>query len=158
MSDEFRIGEELAGEMVRHCLEGRPHEACGMLAATRGDAVKVFKMANASRSPVRYSLEPSEQLAVYNALDDHGWDLGGVFHSHTHTEAYPSPTDVRLASEDVPYVIISLASDPPEIRAFRILKQDWAAEEGDIVELPVTILGAATAISDRPESRGIPPG
>ncbi len=111
-----------------------------MLAAKAGETVKVFKMANASRSPVRYSLEPSAQLAVYNTLDEQGWDLGGVFHSHTHTEAYPSPTDVRLASEDVPYVIVSIATDPPEIRAFRIIKSEWGAEEGEIQEIPVTIL------------------
>jgi len=91
---------------------------------------------------VRYSLEPSEQLAVYNALDDQGWDLGGVFHSHTHTEAYPSPTDIRLASEDVPYLIVSLATEPAAIRAWRIVKSDWAAETGDIEEVPVTILGS----------------
>ncbi|MGH2697634.1 MAG: Mov34/MPN/PAD-1 family protein [Actinomycetota bacterium] len=140
MSDEFRISRELADEMVQHCAEGRPNEACGMLAAKAGEMVRVFRMANASRSPVRYSLEPSEQLAVYNTLDEQGWELGGVFHSHTHTEAYPSPTDIRLASEDVPYVIVSLASEPASIRAFRILKPDWLADEGEIREVPVTIL------------------
>ena len=140
MTDEFRISGELTEEMVRYCIEGRPNEACGMLAAKAGETVRVFKMVNASRSPVRYSLEPSEQLAVYNTLDEQGWDLGGVFHSHTHTEAYPSPTDVRLASEDVPYVIVSIATEPPEIRAFRIIKREFGAEEGDIREIPVTIL------------------
>jgi proteasome lid subunit RPN8/RPN11 len=140
VSDEFRISSELADEMVQHCVEGRPNEACGMLGAKAGETVKVFRMVNAARSPVRYSLEPSEQLAVYNALDEQGWDLGGVFHSHTHTEAYPSPTDVRLASEDVPYVIVSVATDPAEIRAFRIIKSEWGAEDGEIVEIPVTVL------------------
>ncbi len=140
MSDEFRISRELAEEMIRHCREGRPNEASGMLGAKAGETVKVFKMANAAQSPVRYSLVPSEQLAVYNTLDEQGWDLGGVFHSHTHTEAYPSPTDVRLASEDVPYVIVSLATDPAEIRAFRIIKSEWGAEDGEILEIPVTIL------------------
>lgn len=110
-----------------------------MLGAKAGEIVKVFNMANASASPVRYALEPGEQLAVYNALDSNGWELGGVFHSHTHTEAYPSPTDVRLASEDVPYLIVSLMYEPAEIRAFRIVKENWTAEEGEIEEVPVTI-------------------
>jgi [CysO sulfur-carrier protein]-S-L-cysteine hydrolase len=140
LSDEFRITRELADEMVQHCIEGRPNEACGMLAAKAGEMVRVFRMTNTSNSPVRYSLDPSEQLAVYNTLDEQGWELGGVFHSHTHTEAYPSPTDVRLASEDVPYVIVSLASEPAQIRAFRIDKPDWTADEGEIREVPVTIL------------------
>jgi len=140
VSDDFRISSELAEEMVQHCIEGRPNEACGMIGAKAGETVKVFRMANADRSPVRYSLEPSEQLSVYNALDEQGWDLGGVFHSHTHTEAYPSPTDVRLASEEVPYVIVSLATEPAEIRAFRIIKTEWGSEDGEIIEIPVTIL------------------
>ena len=139
MTDGVRLSRALADEMILHCVEGRPNEACGMLGATDGEIVRVFKMANASASPVRYSLEPGEQLAVYNALDEEGWDLGGVFHSHTHTEAYPSPTDVRLASEDVPYLIVSLMHEPAEIRAFRIVKENWTATDGDIEELPVAI-------------------
>ena len=112
-----------------------------MLGSSDGRVVKVFRMTNAAGSPVRYSLEPKEQLAVYNALDSEGWELGGVFHSHTHTKAYPSPTDVRLASEDVPYLIVSLAADPPSIRAFRIVKNSWMDETGSIEEVPVQIDG-----------------
>jgi proteasome lid subunit RPN8/RPN11 len=127
--------------MIEHCEDGRPNEACGILGSLNGEVVKVFRMTNAAGSPVRYSLEPREQLAVYNSLDDKGWELGGVFHSHTHTEAYPSPTDVRLASEDVPYIIVSLAQDPPSIRAFRIVKENWTDSEGRIEEVEVHISG-----------------
>jgi proteasome lid subunit RPN8/RPN11 len=128
-----------ADEIVDHCERGRPNEACGILAGRDGEVVKVFGMANAAGSPVRYALDPKEQLAVYNTLDTHGWELAGVFHSHTHTEPYPSPTDVRLAAEDVPYVIVSLASRPPVIRAWRIRKQSWADEDGAIDEVAVRI-------------------
>lgn len=131
----------LAEEMVTHCVQGRPHEACGLLAARDGEIVKVFLMTNAAASPVRYALDPKEQFTVYQALDDNGWELGGVYHSHTRTEAYPSPTDVRMASEDVPYLIVSLASEPPAIKAFRILKERWDSEQGEIVEVPVRIDG-----------------
>ena len=133
------MSAELAEEMVAHCRAERPNEACGLLAASNGSVVKVFRMTNASSSPVRYSLDPQQQYAVYKKLDEAGWDLGGVFHSHTHTEAYPSPTDVRLASEDVPYVIVSLASDPATIRAFRIVKANWYEDFGDIEEVPVVV-------------------
>jgi proteasome lid subunit RPN8/RPN11 len=141
VSEGVNLPKDVADEMIEHCLAGRPNEACGMLAANGSRIVKVFRMANASASPVRYSLDPKEQLAVYNTIDRKGWDLGGVFHSHTHTEAYPSPTDVRLASEDVPYLIVSLAAEPPSVRAFRIVKESWMDEEGAIEEVPVTIGG-----------------
>jgi proteasome lid subunit RPN8/RPN11 len=139
VTDEFKIPAPLAQEMIDHSLAGRPNEACGVLGSREGELVKVFRMTNASASPVRYSLEPQEQFAVYKTLDDEGWDLAGVFHSHTRTEAYPSPTDVRLASEDVPYLIVSLASEPPVIRAFRIIKDSWTDNEGLVKEVPVVI-------------------
>lgn len=138
---EVRISRALADEMIAHCVAERPNEACGLLGAQDGEIAKVFRMSNASASPVRYSLDPQQQFAVYKRLDEAGWDLGGVFHSHTHTEAYPSPTDVRLASEDVPYVIVSLAAEPPSIRAFRILKANLFDEDGEIEEVPVSITG-----------------
>jgi [CysO sulfur-carrier protein]-S-L-cysteine hydrolase len=122
-------------------MEGRPNEACGILASKDGKVVKVFKMTNAEASPMRYSLDPKEQFAMYRKLDEEGWDLGGIFHSHTRTEAYPSPTDVRLASEEVPHLIVSLAENPATIRAFRILKESWTDESGDIVEVPVVLDG-----------------
>jgi proteasome lid subunit RPN8/RPN11 len=141
MTDEVRLSRDLTDEMVAHCTAGLPNEACGMLARHNGEVVKVFRMTNAAGSPVRYALDPREQLAVYNTLEDKGWELGGVFHSHTHTPAFPSPTDLRLASEAVPYLIVSLAATPAEVRAFRILKESWRDEDGDIVEVPVTIIG-----------------
>jgi proteasome lid subunit RPN8/RPN11 len=139
--NEVRMPKDLADEMIAHCLEGRPNEACGILAVKDGVVVKVFRMTNASGSPVRYSLDPREQFAAYKTIDDESWQLGGVFHSHTHTEAYPSPTDVRMASEEVPYLIVSLSEEPPVVRAFRIVKDDWLAEDGRIEEVPVSIDG-----------------
>jgi [CysO sulfur-carrier protein]-S-L-cysteine hydrolase len=141
MTSSLRLSRALAEEIVAHCEQGRPNEACGILATRDGTVAKVFRMTNAEASPVRYSLDPKEQLAVYNKLDEEGWNLGAVFHSHTRTEAYPSPTDVRLASEDVPYLIVSLASPPPKLRAFRIVKESWTDESGEIVEVPVIVIG-----------------
>jgi [CysO sulfur-carrier protein]-S-L-cysteine hydrolase len=140
VTDEVRIPRDLADEMVAHCIAGRPNEACGILAAVDGEIVKVFAMTNTATSPLRYRVDDLEQQAVRDSIDDAGWELGGVFHSHTRTEAYPSPTDVREAVEDVPYVIVSLASEPPSIRAFRIDKEELWAETGDIVELSVGIM------------------
>jgi proteasome lid subunit RPN8/RPN11 len=125
--------------MVEHSEAGRPNEACGLLAARDGEIVEVLRMTNAAASPVRYALDPKEQFLAYRKLEDEGLELGGVFHSHTRTEAYPSPTDVRLASEDVPYLIVSLAAKSPVIRAFRIVKAAWTDETGTVEEVPVSV-------------------
>jgi proteasome lid subunit RPN8/RPN11 len=139
MTGELRLPAEVAEEMITHSLEGRPNEVCGLLSSRDGEIVGAIRMNNAASSPVRYALDPKEQFEAYRALEEKGLDLGGVFHSHTRTEAYPSPTDVRLASEDVPYVIVSLASEPPSIRAFRIVKENWTDEDGDVTEIPVLV-------------------
>lgn len=138
---EVRLPKTLADEMIEHLLRERPNEGCGILASQDGEVVKVFRMTNADQSPVRYSLVPDEQLAVENKIYDEGWELAGVYHSHTRTEAYPSPTDVRKARDAVPYVIVSLAEEPPAIRAFHIVKQDWRDEAGEIEEVPVVLDG-----------------
>ena len=141
MTEELRIPRTLADEMVVHLNAERPNEGCGLLAGDPPAVTKLIRMTNAASSPVRYALDPAEQFAAYRTIDEAGLSLAGVFHSHTHTEAYPSPTDVRLASEDVPYVIVSLAADPVVIRAFRIVKENWTDTDGAIVEVPVLIDG-----------------
>lgn len=141
MNEQVCLPRALAEEIVEHLQSERPNEGCGLL-ATKGDAIaKVIKMTNSSASPLRYSLDPKEQFRAYRLIEEEGLALGGVYHSHTHTEAFPSPTDVRLASEDVPYVIVSLAQEPAVIKAFRIVKERWDDTEGEIQEIPVVIEG-----------------
>ncbi|MGH2730008.1 MAG: Mov34/MPN/PAD-1 family protein [Actinomycetota bacterium] len=139
MTGKLILSRALVDEMLAHCRAGRPNEACGVLAWEAGELVAVIPMTNAEHSPVRYRFDPREQLEMYNQLRARGWDLGAVYHSHTRTEAYPSPTDVREAREEVPYVIVSLADERPSIRAFRILKANWADEEGEVEEIPLAV-------------------
>lgn len=141
MSQGLAIARSALDEMVAHCEAGRPNEACGLLAGRDGQVERVIRMSNAAASPVRYALDPREQFDAYQLMEREGLDLAGVFHSHTRTAAVPSPTDVRLATEDVPYVIVSLASARAEVRAFRIVKRNWNDAGGDVQEVPVTIQG-----------------
>lgn len=139
VTEVFALPESIAQAMVKHCLEDRPNEACGLLASAEAQIVHCYKMTNEAASPVRYRLVPEEYLAVDREMRGKGWDLAAVYHSHTRTEAYPSPTDLRAASEDVPYVIVSLANEPPVIRAFRLVKDNWMDESGEIIEIPVEV-------------------
>jgi [CysO sulfur-carrier protein]-S-L-cysteine hydrolase len=118
----MRITTALIDELVQHARDDLPNECCGILATGDGSAVKVFRATNAEASPVRYSLDPREQYQITMEIEDQGWELGAIYHSHTRSEAYPSQTDVNLAFyPDALYVIISLRNpDDPEIRAFRI--------------------------------------
>ncbi|HJR44546.1 MAG TPA: M67 family metallopeptidase [Actinomycetota bacterium] len=139
--NELRLTRAIADEMVAHCMAERPNEGCGLIATANGEAVKVFRITNVQASPLRYAMKGEEQLAADTKMREEGWELGGIFHSHTRTEAYPSPTDVRDAVEDVPYIIVSLAEEPPSIRAFRILKEELGDEKGEIREISVVVEG-----------------
>ena len=79
--------------MVAHAVEGLPNEACGVIAAREGRPVRMFPVRNAEDSPVVYRFDERQQLEVFNEVDDQGLNLLGFWHSHTHTEAYPSLED-----------------------------------------------------------------
>jgi proteasome lid subunit RPN8/RPN11 len=111
-----------AKEIVEQGLREFPNECCGLIAAEAGVPVKVFPMRNADASPVTYRLEGTEQLRVFNEMDDRGWDLWAIYHSHTHSEAYPSETDIRQALyPEARYILLSLADRAaPVLRSFFI--------------------------------------
>jgi [CysO sulfur-carrier protein]-S-L-cysteine hydrolase len=121
----MQISRALLDEMIRHARDDMPNECCGMVATENGTAVKVFRATNVEASPVRYSLDAREQYRITMEIDDQGWELGAIYHSHTRSEAYPSQTDVNLAFyPDALYVIVSLRKpDQPEVRAFRIVEE-----------------------------------
>ena len=79
---------------------------------------------------VVYSIEPKDLMKADLQADDAGLEIVAVFHSHTHTEAYPSPTDVAQAPvPDWHYVLVSFAADEPVVRSFRILDGNIEPEE-----------------------------
>jgi proteasome lid subunit RPN8/RPN11 len=134
MSLLSRIPGELRDEIVAHAREELPNECCGIVAAQDGGAVKLYRAANAEASPVRYGLDPQEQYRIMSEIEDNGWALGAIYHSHTHSPAYPSQTDVNLAFyPEALYLIVSLQRpEHPDLRAFRIV-------DGQISDAPLSI-------------------
>ena len=97
-------------EIVEQALREFPNEACGLIAAEAGVPVRVYSMTNVDASPATYRLDGKEQLTVFDELDERGWELWAIYHSHTHSEAYPSETDRKLAFyPDSRYVLLSVA-------------------------------------------------
>jgi [CysO sulfur-carrier protein]-S-L-cysteine hydrolase len=130
-------------DMVTHALRGLPDEACGLFAARPGSPLveRFFPMTNAAASSQIYRLDGKEFLAVDAAAEAAGLEVIGVMHSHTHTSAYPSPTDVRDAEAADPFgmwhfVIVSLKFPEPALRSFRIL-------DGTVTEEAVRLLAPA---------------
>ncbi|TMB99096.1 MAG: M67 family metallopeptidase [Chloroflexi bacterium] len=118
-------------EMIAHAREDAPNECCGIVAGEDGQAVKVFRAKNAETSPYRYSVEAKDLFRIYRECDEKRWSFLVIYHSHTASEAYPSPTDIRLAFwPEAYYALVSLERpDEPVVRAFRILDGEVSEEE-----------------------------
>ncbi|HEV8563725.1 MAG TPA: M67 family metallopeptidase [Actinomycetota bacterium] len=117
--------------IVEQALREFPNECCGVIAAEGGVPVKVFAMKNADASPVTYRLEGKEQLKIFDLMEEQGLELWAIYHSHTHSVAYPSETDRRLAFyPEARYLVVSLADrENPVARSFFIVDGDVQEEE-----------------------------
>ena len=117
----MKLSRPLYDEMVEHARSEAPNECCGMVASSNGEAVKVYRAVNAAASPLRYEIDGAEQYRIQMHIDDAGHDLGAIYHSHTRSKPYPSQTDINLAFyPEALYVIVGLAGEEPEVRAFQI--------------------------------------
>jgi proteasome lid subunit RPN8/RPN11 len=138
-SPALRLTTAQHAEMVAHCYDGLKNEACGLLGGPMvageptGVVNRVYPTANAAASAVIYRVDGRDFLRADRDARDHGWEIVGVFHSHTHTDAYPSETDVRDAPDPAwLYVIVSLKYGDPVVRSYRI-------RDGQIAEVPVVL-------------------
>ena len=128
----LRLPKAMVDEMVQHAIDDLPNECCGIITGKDGAAATFYRTRNAEASPFRYSIDPRDILKVEREMDDDGLQVLVIYHSHVASEAYPSPTDVRLSQwpgTDPPmdlypgahYVLISLKDrHNPAVRAYTI--------------------------------------
>ena len=108
-----------------------PYECCGLLAAAAGDhtVARFYRCRNVAESARVYTVDPLDHLQAERDSESNGWEIVGVVHSHTHTEPYPSATDIAQAPDPGwHYVIVGLARESPEIRSYRIADGGVAEE------------------------------
>jgi [CysO sulfur-carrier protein]-S-L-cysteine hydrolase len=130
----MRIARALYDELIAHAVQDAPNECCGMVASRDGEAVKVYRADNAAASPLRYEIDGAEQYKIQMEMDEAGLDLGAIYHSHTRSEPYPSQTDINLAFyPDAIYVIVGVAAEQPNVRAYTI-REGQVAEAELVVE------------------------
>jgi proteasome lid subunit RPN8/RPN11 len=117
-----RVASTLRDEIVAHVREEAPREACGLLAGRNGGITRVIRCKNVHPTPTtRYVIDPREQLSAFRAIDAAGEELLGIYHSHPVSQPYPSPTDRAEAHyPDALYVLVSLRTRTPEVRAYRL--------------------------------------
>lgn len=122
--------------MTALALAEYPLEACGLLAGSAGVVSAFYPCRNLEQSARIYTVDPRDHLRAERHAEDRGMEILGVMHSHTHTEAFPSPTDVQAAPDPSwYYVIVTLRRERPEARAFRIHSHNT----DPITEIPLVI-------------------
>ncbi|HEV3283704.1 MAG TPA: M67 family metallopeptidase [Solirubrobacteraceae bacterium] len=120
------IAADLLDELVAHGREEYDAECCGMIAYDRADGesrgVRVHRARNVFASSKRFEIDGKELLRTLDEFEREGWELGAIYHSHTHTEPYPSQTDINFAANwpGLEWVIVGLAGEQPQVRSFLI--------------------------------------
>ena len=141
------IPATMVQSLIDHARAGAPDEACGLIvgdraAAAGGRALRFERTRNAAASPYRYEIHPDDLYRLTVATDDADEVFWGIVHSHTHTPAVPSATDIGLAFyPDALYILVSLAEDEadrvtgvPSVRAWRIVDGAFHEVALDVVE------------------------
>ena len=142
------LEQRLVDEMVRHATEDPKNEICGVIAGRDGRGTKLYRIRNAEPDeyrPVRYNMDGLQLKAALQDMDKDDAEVLVIYHSHIATEAYPSPTDIRMSQwpgskppidlyPDAYYVLVSLMYDPPAVRAFKI-------HEGKVEEEAIEVDG-----------------
>jgi len=143
----LKIPQDILDAMVSHAREVDPFECCGLLAGKNGSVIRQYRITNTvaqdtraakvfdeagvkqlgylsatKRAEVAYFMDPKEMLAAFKDMRERQLDLAAIYHSHTHSPAYPSATDIGLAYyPEAAYLIISLEEkSKPDIQAYWI--------------------------------------
>ena len=139
VSDRLRIPRRVAERMLAHARSEVPNEACGLLAGSQATGVAtVFHPArNADASPLRYNVHPDDLVRIVFGIEDAGEDLIGIFHSHTHTPAVPSPTDLRSAQYPDAFYVLAALTDPASTPEAAL--RAWRIRDGVSTEVPLQL-------------------
>jgi proteasome lid subunit RPN8/RPN11 len=135
----LRLTSNAYARMIGHAYDGLPEEACGLLGGSmvRGRVDRFAPCANADASTKTYAIGSDDWFRAEREFDEAGLEVVGVMHSHTHTDAYPSPTDIAKADNPLlvgwHYIIVSLRDDAPMLRS-------WLIDGGNIQEEAVVLL------------------
>ena len=119
----MEIPADIRDAIVQHAQEEAPNECCGVLAGAGGMVLESYPITNTENSPYRYSMDMDELDCVRKEIDDNGWEMLVIYHSHVKSPAVLSNLDIQLAKNwpKPYYLVISLAEEnEPVTRLFSI--------------------------------------
>lgn len=129
------VPAQVADSMFKHAGWAFPEEACGLVAFdAAGSPVLTFCLSNTDHAEDRFTISPGEQFGALRLSESLGHSIGAVFHSHPHSDAYPSETDIVGGADPdwLHFIVGPVAGQRPLLRAYRI-------HGGEVSEVQVTI-------------------
>lgn len=125
------LSSEHRTSIIAACIRALPHEGCGLLLGTASGVVsEVVLSDNIAQSARVYEIDPRVLLRAYRRAEELGDEVIGVFHSHTHSQAFPSPTDIAQAPDPSwHYVLVSLRDTRADVRSFSIVEAVVSEED-----------------------------
>lgn len=130
----MRIPSSIYEQLLEHAREDAPNECCGILGGRDGEASTLYRATNAEQSPLRYTLDPNDLFRItFQEIPANDEEMLAIYHSHTASPAYPSQTDINLATyPDSIYLIVSLAEGEQPLRGYRI-------DDGEVSEVDLQV-------------------
>ena len=135
-SERLPLPAGIRAAIIANALEDLPNETCGMLAFDGDRPVKLYRGTNVLNSPTRYRMADAEVIRAMEEIDRRKWRLGAIYHSHPSSPALPSNADLDEANwPGALMLIVSLAGEEPELRAYRI-----DTDRREIQEIEIDVL------------------
>lgn len=122
--------------VTEHAIRDAPNECCGLLAVRDGVVTRVLPAENIAASPFRFEIAGPVLFRMLDDIESAGEELGGIYHSHTRSEPYPSQTDINFAAgwPGIEWLIVGTQTSPPTTRSYLI-------DGPDVTEVDVSIAG-----------------
>jgi proteasome lid subunit RPN8/RPN11 len=126
------ISPHLLDSVIAHALRETPNECCGLIAVRDGVAFAVSELENIHASPFRFEMDGQAQLRAMTEIEGSGAEVGAIYHSHTRSPPYPSPTDINMAAwwPELEWLIVGTSGAEPEVRSYLI-----EGKEGKVTEV-----------------------
>ena len=136
------ISGAIRDAIVAHARRDHPDEACGVVAGAFGSdrPTRHVPMVNAAMSPTFYEFDSGDLLRLYREMDDRDEEPVVIYHSHTATEAYPSRTDVNLASEPGAHYVLVSTRDGADVEGTAVDFRSYRIVDGEVTEEEVRVV------------------
>jgi len=125
------IASSVVDEVTAHASECQPLECCGLLLGTSDHIAQAVRAPNIAESPTRFLIDSHAHIEALRTARNQRLQVIGFYHSHPHSQPYPSATDLAEAAyPECVHLIVGFVDGKAEVRLFHY-------KDGSASELPL---------------------